>query len=218
MNQSYFNQQKFWEGYYKRFAFHHSPFAEFCLQFLKVEETLIDIGCGRGQDSLFFLKNGLYVVALDWVKNKELELLSSDVKKDLLFMKKSIVDLEDLPIQNMYLRFLLHSITEEEETFLFEWAKKFVSRKLFVETRSIKDPKGSLVENNIYKTDHCRRFIDVEVLKSKVEALGFNILYLKEDRGFALSSVENKYSINGTSTSQNNEDPILIRLVAEKIK
>ena len=76
---------------------------------------------------------------------------------------------------------------------------------MFIETRSTKDNlygKGKKVGKNEYVTDHYRRFINKSELVNKLKKK-FKILYIKESKGYS------KFK---------NEDPCLIRIIAQKIK
>ena len=57
----------FWENYYSN---HQIPtdesfFARFVMPFLNEGDTLFEIGCGNGRDSVFFAKQGMKVTAFD---------------------------------------------------------------------------------------------------------------------------------------------------------
>ena len=74
---------------------------------------------------------------------------------------------------------------------------------LFIETRSDKDELcgvGKKISKNEFITDHYRRFINKNDLLKKIKKT-FKIIYVKESKGFS------KF---------NNEDPCLIRLIAQK--
>jgi len=59
----------YWNKFYKKFNLAKpSSFAEFVYKKIKIKKNLlsiIDIGCGNGRDTLFFLKKGFLTVGLD---------------------------------------------------------------------------------------------------------------------------------------------------------
>ena len=78
----------FWENYYSN---HQIPtdesfFARFVIPFLNEGDTLFEIGCGNGRDSVFFAKQGMKVTAFDQCE-KEVGFLNDEFSdlKDLLF-------------------------------------------------------------------------------------------------------------------------------------
>jgi len=170
---------------------------------------LLELGCGNGRDSLFFLKQGLRVTALD-ASNIAIENLNRLTVDDnrALFVCDNFVkcqSLYQLKYDYIYSRFTLHAINEEQEDELLENIKVALSSggKLFIEARTIHDEiygKGIKVEKNAFLyNDHYRRFINVDEFRKKLEDMGFNVLSLEEKAGFS---------------KMEDSDPILMRCVA----
>ncbi|EEO25453.1 adenylyl-sulfate kinase [Helicobacter winghamensis] len=63
------------KGYWHQFYANHmqigqeSYFAKFCMKYFKSGQSLIELGCGNGRDSLYFAKNGLDVLGVDQCDN-----------------------------------------------------------------------------------------------------------------------------------------------------
>ena len=188
---------EYWNKYYDKRKYPDNPsdFAKFCLEYLDhwKEVTLLDIGCGNGRDSYFFAYNGLNVIGVD---NSDI-VQSLKVRDNVKFFQSDVSSLANQKVDYVYARFFLHAITQEEEDILFKWIAENLNKGgLFLsESRTIND--------ELYNkpSDHYRRFLDKDALVKRLEGHGFKINYVKEDTGFA---------------PLYNEDPKLVRIVAEK--
>lgn len=186
-----------------------SQFAKNIMSKLSPGKHLLELGCGNGRDSLFFIKNGIRVTALD-ASDIAVDYLNSITKENdnALFVCDDFVkcqSLYQLRYDYIYSRFTLHAIDDEQEDELLHNIRTGLSPggKLFIEARTIHDDiygLGKQVAKNAYiYNNHYRRFIDVELFKKKVEDFGFEIEYLKEKAGFS---------------KREDSDPILMRLIA----
>ena len=188
-----------------------SPFAQYVLPHLTTGGKLLELGCGNGRDCTFFANQGIHVTALDMseiavssLQNREVISGSLQVFCDDFVCSVKLVDGE---YDYVYSRFTLHSINEEQENQLLQ--NVFVSLKeggkFFIEVRSILDDIYGLGEqvgrNSYIYNDHFRRFIVLDELIQKMLEVGYVITLAEEKRGFAPFK---------------NEDPIVIRVIAEK--
>ena len=57
----------YWDEYYskKKKQLPNSNFSEFVLDHIQKDQTLIDIGCGDGRDTVFFGKNKIKTTGVD---------------------------------------------------------------------------------------------------------------------------------------------------------
>jgi len=111
---SVWNNQFMKQNYYRE---KEISFAHETVEFIKKQNTqnpkLLDLGCGQGQDSIFFTDNGFQVTAMDWSK----EALSSIVDKRI---KKVCQDMRNLSIFKpktfdvVYCVFSIHFFRREE--------------------------------------------------------------------------------------------------------
>lgn len=116
-----------------------------------------------------------------------------------------ILNLEDrIPLFNLkekfkhvYCRFVLHCLPERLEDYILINSNKILENHglLYIEARSDK----GIIEDSL--DTHYRRFINKEDLKNKLERLNFKIISEKESADLS---------------EYNNENPVLIRIVAEK--
>lgn len=176
-----------------------SSFANFCLERTKNRESILDISCGDGRDSHFFGNNGRIVYAFDlgeFISKESSNFIN--FKKYNLESKKQGFGYPKNFFRNVYCRFVLHAVPEHiEDNLLFNANFCLIEGgKIFIEARS---DKGEISEN-IHK--HYRRLINMRSVIRKLRNLNFRILYTDENRGISVF---------------NNEDPVLIRIVAEKI-
>jgi len=191
----------YWKEYYKNNKFFMpSSFAYFVMSYLNKGDSLIDLGCGNGRDSLLFAQNGIKTVAVDQCKN-----IISDLNKiknsNLICVCEDFTKLQTYNMDNAYSRFTLHSVEEKDENKIISWVKKNVKDYFFIEVRSDKD----LI---ICNTDHYRRFLNFEKLLVKLIRVDFKINYAELSRGFSLYKDTFNSPIN-----KNVSDPILIRIV-----
>ncbi len=207
------NNEKFWNKFYKKKLIHDKPsnFALFILKFIKKTHTkIIDVGCGNGRDIFYFRKNKIEFFGIELSKSatkiikkklkkkKEKNKIFNDNFVDFNYKKNIQGDF------SIYSRFTWHSISKKNENiFLKKMARIPNLKYLFIETRSDKDELcgvGKKISKNEFITDHYRRFINKKDLLKKIKKT-FKIIYVKESKGFS------KF---------NNEDPCLIRLIAQK--
>ena len=193
--------KKYWENIYnKQDAVPSEPsaFALFIVNMLVDQKehnihSIVDLGCGNGRDSYYLAKYST-VVGIDLATKP-------DDKTNVTFLQQSMDDIEgqhDL----MYMRFSLHSIPEEVEEKVLNHAMKNC-KYVAIEARSTSDKlSGGKGENSVetsYASKHYRRYIDKEIIVSKLKDRGFNILHVSESDTYA------KYK--GTS-------PTCVRVVA----
>ena len=194
--------KKYWQEFYrKKHTMKPSPFAEWVQKnyLSNALYPILDIGCGNGRDSEYFVKYGHTVNGMD----NSLEANMQDPISGIIYYN---TDIKNLSINNkifqgiykvFYIRFILHSISEKEETNLLKWItnKKRFQNLICIETRSGKnDPK------TFHYQKHKRRLTNGKKLIKKLLALGYDIIYYQESKGLA------KYK---------KEDPIVIRIIAK---
>ena len=206
MRNEYKMDKQYWEDYYKRHntPFEPSDFARFVHNYLNPRgDSIVDIGCGNGRDSIYFAENGINTTAIDQSETavEMLEGLNMDN------LRAQVDDFTDPHIpyntNHVYSRFTLHSIDEESEDKVIKWvAERLGDGYFFIEVRSDKD---ALVDK---KTDHFRRFVNHETLLTKLFEAGFEIKYTEISRGF--SRYKKEFDV-----SYNEDDPMLIRVVAK---
>jgi tellurite methyltransferase len=183
-------REDFWQQYYagkiqgdSQLVEQPSPFAEEVNANLDSGCSLLEIGCGNGRDSCFFASNDVVVVATD-ICEAAINLTASRLPKDckaLVANAKGLPD--DVYADYAYARFVLHALTEEEQHDLFVWLKTHVKKKIFIETRSVNDPrcgKGKKVGNNAYVDTHYRRFMSPVDLQAAATEAGLLVDDLKD--------------------------------------
>ena len=200
----------YWESYYAkhRDAAKPSYFAEFVAPFLEKNKSLVEIGCGNGRDSLFFAHQQINVQAIDQCKEEVAYLNEKHSDKaNIQFITSDMSLLQDYgQIDYLYSRFSIHSINRDTEAIVFNWAKENLSKGglFFIEVRSINDElygEGTEVGQHEFRTDHYRRFIDLEEITALSEKSGFRVLYSIESQGLA---------------PYKEEDPSVIRLILQQ--
>lgn len=193
----------YWNNYYlkKSKVLPNSDFSLFVKPKLQQNSTLIDIGCGDGRDSIYFSQNKVFTTGVD-ISDEIIKKNNLNLNKYLEF---KVLDLENISNLNekydfAYCRFLFHAINENIEDELFNWFKKNINSKIFIETR-VKDSKQKII-----KESHYRRYFKEEYFVDKVKKAGFEILYKESSRNF--SKYKNIYNVKDV-----NHDPLLLRMV-----
>lgn len=206
-------EKEYWENFYKSQKDEHKPslFAEFVLQnFIPAKSSIIELGCGNGRDSIFFAKNHHTVLAVDQCEDEIKLLAHKNDLENLKFDSSDFTRLNDVgEFDIIYSRFTLHSVNDNEEKKVIEWACKNIKEGglFLIEARGRKNElygKGEAVpgeEHAFTYEGHYRRFIDIEELKRRLQKKGFEIQFSKEETGFA--------PFNGT-------DECFMRVVATK--
>lgn len=201
----------YWNAFYaaNKGVYEPSLFAQWVINQMEKGKKVVDMGCGNGRDSVFFMENNMDVYAVDMsdaaiehIKECYPSMIHAENKDFISFLEKT-----DLEFDYLYSRFTIHAILEEEQKICIQNAYKSlkIGGKLFIEVRCTKDElfaKGTFVAKNTYfYNGHNRRFIEKDELLSDLMNQGFMIEYAEENNGFA--------PFEGM-------DPIVLRVVAKK--
>ena len=203
-------KKQYWENYYKLHRVEDIPstFALYISKYLQSNKYLIDLGCGNARDSRYFASLAVKTVGIDIVEN-EIDFLNSKYKSDMLDFK--VDNMGNMIINDMfdyiYSRFSLHAINQDDQTHLFKWIENHLNLNglLFIECRSNKDNmfnNGIQISENENITDHYRRYLDFNQLLNILKNKGFEIIESLESDGLS---------------KKDNDDPVLIRIVAKQI-
>lgn len=216
-DQKWNRDEKYWDKYYanklsdNNIALAPSLFAgQMFEKYMEPGKNLIELGCGNGRDSLFFVAKGLNVTGIDASEVAIKELNERDLPDHCTFVCDDFVNVEtiyQIQYDYCYSRFTLHAINEQQESKILSKAYNMLPNfgYLFIEARSIHDGKyglGQMVEKNAYIYDgHYRRFIDLDELVQKLKKIGFHVIEQEESDQFA---------------PQKGENSVCLRVVAKK--
>lgn len=200
----------YWNKFYKNFKVEReTKFALFVYKKLskfKTKFKMIDVGCGNGRDTIFFIKKKIDIIGVDQ---------SNIIKKNRNVFKKNFIK-KNICMKNLnlkkkfdvvYARFFIHAINEKDQKNFLNNVKKIIKKKgfIFFEFRTTKDPlikKGVKISKYERYDDHYRRFIQPNQFIKKLKEIGFKILYFKTSNKFAVYK---------------NQKPNICRIISKKV-
>lgn len=191
----YINDTLYWDNYYKQknnAPIGQSSFAEYVDRYIKTGKKLLDLGCGNGRDSIYFLEKGLEVTGIDASQEaiKKLKSIGNGrfVCGDFICFRTLFQEQYDY----CYSRFTLHAINEKQEDELLKNVNDTLPSGgyFFIEARTTNDSiygEGEAIGKHEYiNNGHYRRFIDVNAFKKKIVMTGnFEIVEINESVGWA---------------------------------
>ena len=197
------NNKDYWDKFYSGIDSKlviPSQFAAFvAMEYSENVNTILDIGCGNGRDSIFFSSLGFEVVGVD-ASNKAIEQVKKNSKSSAKFFVGNISDkaLGDLLKKNInsrgknliYSRFFLHAITDKLEEDFWNLVDSLSSKGDFMalEFRTEKDQK--LTKST---PEHYRRFVSTEKVINNATNISFKCDYQIEGFGYAKYKNDNAY-------------------------
>lgn len=205
-------RQEHWSGFYSKaqVPVQPSPFAQEVSKRFGKGQTVVEIGCGNGRDSLHFASLGCRVVGVDPSQAAITECEQrrpSDMREFATFIRGdagAAFAATGRSADHVYSRFVLHAMPLPEEVATLKHCAAMLkpNGRLHIECRSINDPlarQGEVLSPTERVQGHYRRFIVRDELVERVTEAGFRVLACAESAGWALTA---------------NEDPIVIRLEA----
>ena len=204
--------KKFWESYYSsnKSVDFPSPFAEYCVRQNYIRDSVIvDIGCGNGRDSFYFVNNyakevlGIDQSEIVTEKNtKNITNLTGSLQNKIKFISADFVKPESyigLNSNFYYSRFTFHAITIDEQSQFIEMLSEIMLSDdiCAIEARTISDKtfqKGVKTSKNTNFTDHHRCFSNPNDIVLTIINQNFDLLYFEESDKFAIYN-EDKPSV-----------------------
>ena len=165
----------------------HNSFAEEVRKHLPATGTLLELGCGEGNDSIYFAEQGFTVTATDFsavvieqnttrYHNDKLTFVQQDIARPLQFA--------DASFDAIYARLSLHYFTNEMTHAIFAELARVLKAggKLGFMCKSIDDHlygEGTQIEPDMFERDgHVRHFFS-EAYVRELAAAGFDIELLQ---------------------------------------
>jgi len=207
---------EYWDSFYKKGFLEktETAFAQFVAKRILSKKgaigKIIDVACGNGRDSVFFKNLGLDTYAVDKFSNVP-ELGASFIKADLF-------DIDYAEYDYIYLRFVVHTLTEAEFDRLLELfagVDKYLI--IYIETRSTKNiVEGEKAETNFKSSvgeKHFRMLYSYDYIKNKLDK-NCTILQIEEKKDCAIYKDENPYVIRAVFS--NKLKPIAVQQINKR--
>ncbi len=202
----------YWNSYYaKKLTEVQSPsdFVRTVISYLEPGKSLIDLGCGNGRDSIYFLNHHLNVTGIDVSEEaisqlNQLKLENGNFVCDDFVSSKALYQVQ---YDYIYSRWTMHAISEQQEDELLGNARDALKEGglFLIEARSVRDSlygKGTCVGKHAFiYNSHFRRFMEKEVFARKLENHGFRVISVEEGENFSKTETSN---------------PVLVRIVASR--
>lgn len=203
---------EYWNKYYEESHDIEKPslFAESVIGLMTENRNLLELGCGNGRDSLYFIRHGINVTGIDASDTAIKRLHAANSYGNAYFICDDFVCSSTIFVEQFdycYSRFSLHAINAEQESEVIKNIYRALKKggRFFIEVRSVNDDiygLGEKIAEDTYVYEgHFRRFVVKDELEHKLEQAGFCISYSEEKRGFAPYGESN---------------PPIIRIIAEK--
>lgn len=200
---------KHWNAFYTQAAapIEETPFARSVAEKLDSGRALLEVGCGNGRDSAFFLRHGHDVTSID-PSTAAIDFCQETYKEaaDRFLLGKSSRLLPEYRgrFSVLYSRFVVHSMTPDEEDEFLDHAVELLAPngEMHLEFRSINDPMallGEVISPTERIHGHYRRFIVLDDFMAKLKARGLKVIEAIESNGLAVFR---------------DEDPVVIRIHA----
>lgn len=183
---------RYWNEYYNSKgtpALLPSTFAKFVHEsgHLSEGDSLLDVGCGNGRDTFYFIRNGINAFGVD-ASSSAIEGNRATANKlgcsNNGFDVCDVMRKEDLEkysdFDSLYARFFLHAIPKEGQKTFFHFLSNSSIKKVFLELRTLNDPlfqKGEQLSNDEAFTDHYRRFLSLEHVLEEISLLPYEVIY-----------------------------------------
>ena len=185
----------YWDGFYKKDLSEierPSQFAAFVASEFRYIDTIVDVGCGSGRDSLFFATHRHRVCGVDASASAvalasrraqamglaNCRFVQADASQPLA--PQLAAALPEGSVQRLvYARFFLHAVDERTQTAFLASASD-LGQTLAVEFRTNRDSQGARVTPT-----HYRRYIKPMTLIAEAQTRGFEVVYYTDGFGFA---------------------------------
>jgi ubiquinone/menaquinone biosynthesis C-methylase UbiE len=201
----------FWALFYSKDCHLKLPsnFAKWCLlNYFNNRSKVLELGCGNGRDTFYFLENKIPTIGLDGcsvaIRQNNHRQQNNYFGRIVSFHKLLFNDLVNIEptftapegINLIYSRFFLHAITEAEEMRVLDFCDSVLASGGLMchEFRTTNDPlmnKGTLLSAYERHTDHYRRFIDTSQFRKKLNQRGWKERYFIEAKNLAIFGDEN---------------------------
>ena len=199
------NFSTYWDEFYQGKSVGITPtspsqFAAFCLSemFERNISFVHEIGCGNGRDTLFFLRYGINVSAVDSSSSAiHATKLLCGGSKNFSYHRFDAIEylnkIERKTSRNVafYARFFLHALNENKtRLFLRSVSKSMVSGDvIFLEYRTKKDEKLTKITPK-----HYRNYLDPAIVINEFDECGMRMDFHAEALGFAKLRDDNAFT------------------------
>jgi len=146
-------------------------------------KTLLDLGCGRGQDAEYFAKKGLHVTAVDFSESG-IQFVPKNANLKTIYQDIQNIDFKNNSFDVIYAHLSLHYFDDSTTTQIFD-KLYLVLRKgglIFIKCKSTNDALygvGEKIESDMfYKDRHIHHFFSKEYMKEKMAK--FNLIKIRK--------------------------------------
>lgn len=163
------------------------------------KKNLLDLGCGDGRDTRYFLKNNFNVSCVD-IAEKSIEKVKQEFGNKV---NATCQDIQNLQFPNesfdiVYAHLTLHYFNDEDTTKIFDKIHDLLKHDgiFFVKCKSDKDrlcndSQGEKIAENIYFNGHVRHFFSLDYLKSKLNK--FEIIKIGEEEHIKYNGYDSSF-------------------------